>query len=422
MIIYEHYSCKLIGEAMIEPFKTAMGLAVDELLRTPVETIEVFHHNDTDGLSSGTILEQALTGISYQVKRYALEKPYPQVLEKIFSESGKVLIFTDFAGRIAPLIAELNGGRNLVLILDHHPAVDTDDSSVYVLDGELYGVKGDRDISASATCYLFASILLERKGERAAYLSHLGVLGALGDGFLVDGALSGYNAEVFAVAEREGLMRSETDQDPVSYYITLGAVEYPAPRVCSLLDTVGGVGYYSGGPDLGVRICREGLDAEAEAAAAELLEKQDQIFEDEKRRLSHELITTGHLQWFDVKDRFQPMGVKMIGVFCTQIKDSDLVDVDKYLAGFQYIPDRVPGFGPIDFGSTKISMRVSQRLTAEIRSGNMPPLNEVLPDATKRLDGFVDACHGLSAATTVLKGQEERLIEEIEQIFSERMV
>ena len=109
------------------------------------------------------------------------------------------------------------------------------------------------------------------------------------------------------------------------------------------------------------------------------------------------------------------MGVKMIGVFCNTIKNMDFLDKTKYLAGFQTVPNEVPGFGVIEFDSTKISMRVSDFLTAEIRNENVPGLSSFLPAATHNIGGFADACHGLSAATTVKIGQEEALIIEIEK-------
>ena len=78
------------------------------------------------------------------------------MLRKVFEQEGKILIFADFAGRIAPLLSDLNQGRNLTLILDHHVAEASTDARVHNLDPDLFGLKGDRDISASTTCYLFA--------------------------------------------------------------------------------------------------------------------------------------------------------------------------------------------------------------------------------------------------------------------------
>ena len=61
-------------------------------------------------------------GRDIKVRRFCLEKPYPAVLKKVFEQEGGLIVFADFAGRIAPLISELNQGRNLTLILDHHVA------------------------------------------------------------------------------------------------------------------------------------------------------------------------------------------------------------------------------------------------------------------------------------------------------------
>ena len=62
-------------------------------------------------------------------------------------------------------------------------------------------------------------------------------------------------------------------------------------------------------------------------------------------------------------------------------------------------------------------MRVSSYMEEEIRSGRVMGLNILLPEATNRLGGFSDACHSLTAATTVAIGKEEQLIEEMENII-----
>ena len=63
-------------------------------------------------------------------------------------------------------------------------------------------------------------------------------------------------------------------------------------------------------------------------------------------------------------------------------------------------------------------MRVSAQLEAEIRSQRAMPLNILLPEATNKLGGFSDACHSLTAATTVAVGKEEQLIDEMEKMLS----
>jgi hypothetical protein len=142
------------------------------------------------------------------------------------------------------------------------------------------------------------------------------------------------------------------------------------------------------------------------------------VFDQEIVRLkSGELKQAPHIQWFHVENRFFPMGVKMIGAFCDAIKDTTLVDPLKYIAGFQIIPDEIPGFGAISFNEVKISMRVAPYMEGEIRAKRAMGLNILLPEATTRLGGFSDACHSLTAATTVAIGKEEKLIAEMEKII-----
>jgi single-stranded-DNA-specific exonuclease len=421
-----------------------MENTISTLKSKPTRNITLFHHNDTDGLSSGTILLSAFEEVGYEVSRFSLEKPYPQILEKVLAKSNQIIIFADFAGRIAPLISRLNQKKNFVIILDHHPAEAVEDTEVVNLDAELFGLKGDQDISASAVCFLFADALLRSYGKRGTAYAHLGSLGAIGDGFFVDGALSGVNREILKTAVELGLVRVDTsaptirskeksasptasavdaaDASEETYYIKLGGIEYPAAEICNILDTLGGVGYYQDGTARGIEICRSGISPEQKEYIQLLNEKKEAIFSREIEHLKRTIHTTEHIQWFTVEDRFQPMGIKMIGVLCTRIKEMEFLDTSKYLAGFQLVPDEVPGFGKISFNSIKISMRVSEFLTEQIRAERIPGLNSFLPEATGRLGGFSDACHRLSAATIIKPGQEALLIQEMENILSARMV
>ena len=47
-------------------------------------------------------------------------------------------------------------------------------------------------------------------------------------------------------------------------------------------------------------------------------------------------------------------------------------------------------------------------------------LDTFLPEATGRIGGFSDACHSLTAATTVAVGKEQALIDEMENILHDR--
>jgi len=395
----------------------AMEHAIQEIKGWPENTVQLFHHNDSDGLSSGAILTRAFERQGYTVKRFCLEKPYPAVLRKVYEQEGKILIFADFAGRIAPLLSELNRGRNLTLILDHHVAEASTDKRVLNLDPDLFGLKGDRDISASTTCYLFALTLDEVNRDMA----HTAAIGAVGDGFFVDGQLVSQNRDVTLEAVKQGKIEIRKHETGEQYFLTSAKGQINCIEFGDYLDLLGGVGYYQGGPDMGIRVCLEGLSPESDQMLEELKIVRTRLFNEEIRRLqSGELIQAPHIQWFNVEKRFFPMGVKMIGAFCDAIKDSNLIDPKKYIAGFQIIPDEIPGFGPITFNDVKVSMRVSPDMEGEIRASRAMGLNILLPEATSKLGGFSDACHSLTAATTVAIGKEAKLIEEMELIIERK--
>ena len=392
----------------------AMEQAVQEIKRWPEKTVQIFHHNDSDGLSSGAILVRAFERQGFKVHRFCLEKPYPAVLRKVYEQEGQILIFADFAGRIAPLLSDLNKGRNLTLILDHHVAEASTDERVHNLDPDLFGLKGDRDISGSTTCYLFA-LAMDSLNRDLAYIA---AIGAVGDGFFVDGQLVSRNREVALEAVQQGRLEISKQANGELYLLPTSKGQLSCIEVGDYLDLLGGVGYYQKGPDMGIRVCLDGFSPQSDDMVEGLKTIRTKIFNDEISRLqSGELIQAPHIQWFHVEKRFFPMGVKMIGAFCDAIKDTDLIDPHKYIAGFQTIPDEIPGFGAIKFNEVKVSMRVSPYMEGEIRAGRAMGLNIMLPEATNRLGGFSDACHSLTAATTVAIGKEEKLIEEMEQII-----
>jgi hypothetical protein len=399
-----------------EALLTAMGNAVDEVRKWPQKEVRIFHHNDSDGLTSGAILTKAFERAHFKVQRSCLEKPYPKLLHKIYEQTGGLIIFADFAGRIAPLLSGLNRSRNLTLILDHHVAEPSTDPMVHNLDPDLYGLKGDRDISGSTTCYLFAKALDPANND----LAHIAAIGAVGDEFFVDGCLAGENRDAAAEAVNQGKLEIHRHETGERYYLNTAGGAVACDELGAYLDTLGGAGYYQNGPDMGIKVCLEGTCAESDRMLKKLQTIQNKAFENEISKIQSEgLKKSVNIQWFHVENRFAPMGVKMIGVFCDAIKNSAAVDKHRYLAGFQIIPNEIPGFGPIKFNEVKISMRVSTQIEAEIRTNKKMGLNILLPEATNKLGGFSDACHSLTAATTVAIGKEEQLIEEMEKILSE---
>ncbi len=393
----------------------AMTAAIDDMKKWPAKTVQLFHHNDADGLSSGAILKVALERQGYSVQRYSLEKPYPKVLEKVFQQKGELIVLADFAGRIAPLISDLNQGRNLTLILDHHKAFPSTDPRVHNLDPELFGLKGDRDITASATCYLFACTLDATNRD----LAYIAAIGAVGDQFYVDGRLAAVNREVVLEAVNQGVMEIREHEQGEDYHFKTNRGWLPGEKVWGYLDTLGGTGFYQNGTAMGVRVCLEGFSDESDQMLARMQVLQHKAYRDQVRRIKKgQIEQREHIQWIHVQDRFAPMGVKMVGAFLEEYRNAEIFDPYKYIAGFMVIPDEVPGFGPIQLNEVKISMRVADPLEKKIQSGSIPGLDTFLPEATGRLGGFSDACHSLTAATTVAIGLESQLIDEMEKILA----
>jgi hypothetical protein len=151
-----------------------------------------------------------------------------------------------------------------------------------------------------------------------------------------------------------------------------------------------------------------------------LNQHRHQIYAAEIKRLRQGALSiTPGVQWFSVQERFDGMGVKMVGDFCRFIREEPFIDPQKYIAGFQPVPNFIPGLGKIDFQAVKVSMRVPCELEKRILSGEAPGLDRLLPEATRRVGGFADACHSLAAATTVPPGKEAQLVGELDKLLEE---
>ena len=326
-------------------------------------------------------------------------------------------MFTDLAGRIAPLISDLNKGRNLTLILDHHVAHPATDPQVHNLNPDLFGLKGDRDISASTTCYLFARTLDPANVD----LAHIAAIGAVGDGFYVDGRLVSENRKAALEAVRQEKLKIKTHEAGEEYFLKSSNQDTLLETLARDLDILGAAGYLDEGPDMGIRVCLDGKTAIADQMLARFKQIHQKAFEAEILRLEQgALQQTSHIQWFHVQDRFAPMGCKMIGAFCETHKNAAFFDPDKYIAGFQLIPNEIPRYGHLPLQAVNISMRAPAPLEEKIKKGTAMALNTFLPEATDRLGGFSDACHRLAAATMIAIGKEEDLIREMNRILFER--
>lgn len=391
----------------------AMDDAIQAAKNWGTREVKVIHHNDADGLASAAILRTALLRADFQPRLLCLEKPYPQVLKKLHSGESALLIYLDFAGRSAKLVSKENAEKNLTLIMDHHVAEESTDRFVYNLDPELYGIKGDREIAGATVAYLFAKVLDSRNKD----LAYLAVIGAVGDSHDRTGRLTDYNRESLLEAVDQDQVKIEKENGKENYVVPLFN-NRNAREVADYITVLGSAGYYGGGPELGVQVCTRGFAEEFDREVAELKKIMESAYQKTVEKLEKEgLKETDHIQWFHVHDDFVPMGVKVIGLFCSYIRQMAFIKPDKYIAGFQNLGSQIPGLGKFDWDEVKISMRVPPKLEAKVLAGKMPSLAYVLPEATRALGGFADACHSNSAASTIARGTEEELIKRMEEII-----
>lgn len=379
-------------------------------LQRNVRQVVLLHHNDTDGLSSGTIVSQTVTRLGIRLLSYALEKPYPKALGMIFQGVSRpaesAVIFADFGSGMLSEIDRLNEHRMPVIVLDHHTVEKGGNSKIDVINCLEFGIPGHSDCSASSVCYFFSKAVSALNED----LAPLGVLGAVGDS-MFDGAgrLSGMNRRV---AEQTSRVRFLEGNYFFDGYSASGA------QLKQAVDALGSYGYLKGGPDLAKKGLVEGFGWQYFEAAEELSSE----FEAEYRRWlsSRPLVETELLTWFVLEPYFAGFGVKTVGLICERLMSDKKVNPDKYLAGFQRVPDTIPGLGSIALGQAKVSMRLPAPVYSRMMRGEALALSDLLPEATRRLNGFVDACHKHAGATTISAGDEQKLVSELEKILRER--
>lgn len=387
-------------------------------MRQAGSEVTIVHHNDADGLSSAAVLQVALSRANFLVRRICIERVHPPVVARIHEQFPSTILYVDLGGQAAPVISEANHGRRFTIILDHHHPQEATDPEVLNITTEFFGLSGDMDIAASTAAYFFAKELDEGNHD----LAYLGVLGAVGDCHERDGRLIKENREALIKAMEQGHVEIvEKAGDKEQYVLTRFGDPIPMAPFAASLTTLGGAGYYVGGADLGVRMCIEGPFPKAQQNLDELKRIEQRAYKKVVTRLKREgFRETKHIQWFMVGEDFAPMGVKIIGEFCWDIRDADFVDQEKYIVGFQIMDREVPGVGTFDWSLVKVSMRLPSPLEKKILVDHtMPGLSYLVPEAAKEVDGSIDACHDYCAATLISIGREEDLIVAMEELVEE---
>ncbi len=87
------------------------------------------------------------------------------------------------------------------------------------------------------------------------------------------------------------------------YILKSATGDTPYDELAIYLETLGAVGYYQRGPDMGVRVCLDGVSPESDRMVEKLNTLKAKIFEAEIHRLkTDELNESPHIQWLHEKN------------------------------------------------------------------------------------------------------------------------
>ena len=383
---------------MYEEFFGKLKEVSEIVLKNSPREILLIHHNDADGLSSAAIMTSALQNEGFEIRRICLEKLFPEVVERLHSkEKEKIFVYVDIGSAHVKRIAECNQKRNLVVILDHHDTEKCVDETIFNLNPELFGIKGETEASASIVCYLFSKIL----NEENIRLAYIGLIGA--QELIISGTESKSSSNLVSLtlndAEQTGQIKGGKI---VKFNISL-------KEMFKKLQILGGVGYYRNGPEMGIKACLMGFDTTNEFTNRLEMERKMRNKRVIAMLLKGGLKKTTHIQWFHVGDMFKGMGTKVIGTFCSYLSFQRFIDSDKYIIGMMNMEKTIPGFGELEKDYVKISGRVPPELKEKIKMKRAEPLSYLLPEACKQVGGFGDG-HEFAASGIIPKGKEEEFI------------
>lgn len=386
-----------------EEFGRNTVTAISELRKERPEEIVLVHHDDCDGLCSAAVTKTALEREGYRVKTFCLEKIYPEVVESLHKGVGKAVFYVDIGSSHADLISECNSSRNLTIILDHHDPRPAKDSRVYDLNLEYYGFRGESDFSGATCCYLFAKSLNEHNVD----LSYLALIGSCE----IPNGLVGLNKAVLDEAVKNDVVRVEKKKIEIVKFGT------SIKNFFSKLQILGPVGYYEGGPELGIQACLAGITDDVKQKLRELEERRKAVNKRLIIRLYRErLKETDHIQWFDAGDVYKGMGSKVIGQFCSYLSyQKRLIKPNKYIIGIMDVSSEIPGWGKLKGTLAKASVRVPRNMQTLIDQRKTPSAVDLLVKASKGF-GVADG-HQYAANTVIPLDKKETLINNTERVL-----
>jgi single-stranded-DNA-specific exonuclease len=363
----------------------------------------ILHHDEADGLCSAALAKLAIEKLDIETQLICLDKLYPEVVKDIEGGSRRLVVFSDLGSGHVQLLESRNRSKSILVILDHHDTSETKDPLVHNLNPELNGFSGEKDASSSTVGYLFAKTV----DPSLVNFAPLAIIGSTE----IPGEAQGLNKIPIGDGEKSGAVK-RTPSGAVKFD---GAVPWLFPsRASSILNVLGSVGYYRGGPQLGLSACIKGFDKQTLETAKSLEEERRNANQRMMEKIRKEGLTQmKNVQWFHARENYNGMSGKVVGSFCSYLSYQRLVNPVKYLIGMMNVPPEVPGWGRLPSAMVKVSGRAPQPLVKMIETGKRPPLSRILPDACEKVGGFGDG-HTVAASGVFPIGREEAFLEALD--------
>ncbi len=386
-------------------FQDRLDLAVSAVRESAIREAIVLHHDEADGLTSAALTKLALSSLGLETRLICLDKLYPEVVKDIESGPPRVTAYVDLGSGHIDWLIEENSAKGLILVLDHHDTLSTQDPLLYNLNPELYGFSGEKDASSATIAYLFCKTV---DPELSSY-AHLATIGSLE----LPGETQGLSLIAMKDAKDRRLLRDSGKGD---LKVEAKGMNLTRTRASSLLNVLGSVGYYRNGPAMGIEACTTGFTEQT-------IERARQ-FEEERKQANRKMLSTirkdslskkKNIQWFHAHDNYKGMGGKVVGSFCSYLRHQRAVNPVKYLIGMMNVPPDIPGWGKLSSSMVKVSGRAPQILTSLIEKGTKPPLSKILPESCSKIGGFGDG-HSVAASGVFPTGKEEMFLDEIDRL------
>jgi len=391
--------------SQLDPFLRRLAQAKETIVESGLKDAVILHHDEADGLCSAALTKIAIEKLGIDTRLICLDKLYPEVVRDVEEGSRRLVVFSDLGSGHVQLLESQNLSRSILVILDHHDTSESRDPLVHNLNPELNGFSGEKDASSSTVAYLFAKTV----DPTLVTFAPLALIGSTE----IPGEAQGLNKIPIGDAEKTGAVK-RTPSGGVKFD---GAVPWLSPsRASSVLNVLGSVGYYRGGPQLGLCACIKGFEKQILETAKGLEEERKNANQRMMEKIRNGGLTQmKNVQWFHAEENYKGMSGKVVGSFCSYLSYQRFVNPVKYLLGMMNVSPEVPGWGKLPSLFVKVSGRAPQPLAKMIETGKRPPLSRILPDSCEKVGGFGDG-HTVAASGVFPVGAEESFLNMMDRL------